>query len=179
MQPAIQAESSKARRYFMTKQEFLRYVQRFPVSAAVKSESEMQMALESDAQIIFILKGDAFQLGPYTERVHAAGKCIVVHVDLIGGIRQRPCWYPISSPGRDRWHHYQSFTTGVCWPCRRTLNYPASLVDRRFGSGVGHAYHSSRSSRFCRSSPRHHFSDHRPHSAKAPTRAVYYWWFYS
>jgi glycerol uptake operon antiterminator len=72
----------------MTKQEFLRFIRRFPVAAAVKSEGEMQMALESDALIIFILKGDAFQLAPYATQVHKRGKCIVVHVDLVSGIRK-------------------------------------------------------------------------------------------
>jgi len=33
----------------MTKQEFLRLVHRFPVAAAVKSNDDMQVALESDA----------------------------------------------------------------------------------------------------------------------------------
>jgi glycerol uptake operon antiterminator len=70
----------------MTKQEFLRLVHRFPVAAAVKSNDDMQMALESDALLLFILKGDAFQIAPFVAQAHQKGKGLVVHVDLISGI---------------------------------------------------------------------------------------------
>ena len=70
----------------MTKQEFLRLVHRFPVAAAVKSNDDMQVALESDALLLFILKGDAFQIAPFVAQAHQKGKGMVVHVDLISGI---------------------------------------------------------------------------------------------
>ncbi|GAC1568188.1 MAG: glycerol-3-phosphate responsive antiterminator [Ktedonobacteraceae bacterium] len=70
----------------MTKQEFLRLVHRYPVAAAVKSNDDMQVALESDAQLLFMLKGDAFQIAPFIAQAHQKGKGIVVHVDLVGGI---------------------------------------------------------------------------------------------
>ena len=70
----------------MTKQEFLRLAHRFPVAAAVKSNDDMQVALESDALLLFMLKGDAFQIASYVVRAHQKGKGIVVHVDLVSGI---------------------------------------------------------------------------------------------
>jgi glycerol uptake operon antiterminator len=70
----------------MTKQEFLRLARRFPVAAAVKSNDDMQVALESDALLLFMLKGDALQIAPFVERVHEKGKGIVVHIDLVGGV---------------------------------------------------------------------------------------------
>src|SRR2546423_12343843 len=70
----------------MTKQKFLRLVHRFPVAAAVKSNDDMQVALESDALLLFILKGDAFQIAPFVAQAHQKGKGMVVHVDLISGI---------------------------------------------------------------------------------------------
>jgi glycerol uptake operon antiterminator len=70
----------------MTKQEFLRLAHRFPVAAAVKSNEDMQAALESDALLLFMLKGDAFQIAPFIARAHQKGKGIVVHIDLVGGI---------------------------------------------------------------------------------------------
>ncbi|GAC1391995.1 MAG: glycerol-3-phosphate responsive antiterminator [Ktedonobacteraceae bacterium] len=46
----------------------------------------MEFALDSDACLLFLLKGDAFQLAPFVERAHMQGKGIVVHVDLVSGI---------------------------------------------------------------------------------------------
>jgi glycerol uptake operon antiterminator len=70
----------------MTKQEFLRLAHRFPVAAAVKSNEDIQAALESDALLLFMLKGDALQIAPYVAQAHKKGKGIVVHIDLVGGI---------------------------------------------------------------------------------------------
>lgn len=70
----------------MTRQEFLRLAQRFSVAAAVKSNDDMQVALESDALLLFMLKGDAFQIAPFVAQAHQKGKSIVVHIDLVSGI---------------------------------------------------------------------------------------------
>jgi glycerol uptake operon antiterminator len=70
----------------MTKQEFLRLAHRFPVAAALKSNDDMQIALDSDALLLFMLKGDAFQLPPVVAQAHKRGKGFVVHVDLVSGI---------------------------------------------------------------------------------------------
>jgi len=70
----------------MIKQEFLRLARLFPVAAAIKSSDDMQMALNSDSLLLFVLKGDAFQLGPFVNQVHQRGKGLVVHVDLVSGI---------------------------------------------------------------------------------------------
>jgi glycerol uptake operon antiterminator len=70
----------------MTKQEFLRLAHRFPVAAAVKSSEDMQVALESDALLLFVLKGDAFQIEPSVAQAHQKGKGIVIHIDLVSGI---------------------------------------------------------------------------------------------
>ncbi len=70
----------------MTRQEFLRLAMRYPVAAAVKSNEDIQTALESDALLLFMLKGDAFQIEPSVVQAHKKGKGIVVHIDLVGGI---------------------------------------------------------------------------------------------
>ena len=70
----------------MTKQEFLRLAQRFPVAAALKSSDDLQHAMDSDALLLFMLKGDAFQLAPLVAQAHKLGKGIVVHLDLVSGI---------------------------------------------------------------------------------------------
>jgi glycerol uptake operon antiterminator len=70
----------------MIKQEFLRLARQFPVAAAMKSNDDMQVALESDAVLLFLLKGDAFQLAPFITQAHQRRKGVVVHVDLVSGI---------------------------------------------------------------------------------------------
>ncbi len=70
----------------MIKQEFLRLARQFPVAAAMKSNDDMQVALESDAVLLFLLKGDAFQLAPFVTQAHQRRKGVVVHVDLVSGI---------------------------------------------------------------------------------------------
>jgi glycerol uptake operon antiterminator len=70
----------------MIKQEFLRLARLHPVAAAIKSNEDMQVAIDCDAVLLFILKGDAFQLAPFVEQAHKHGKGIVVHVDLVSGI---------------------------------------------------------------------------------------------
>lgn len=70
----------------MRKQEFLRLASLYPVAAALKSLEDMQAALDSDAHLLFMLKGDALQLEPFVSRVHQRGKGLVVHVDLVSGI---------------------------------------------------------------------------------------------
>ena len=70
----------------MTKQEFLHLASLHPVAAALKSERDRQAALDSDSQLLFLLKGDAFQLEPFVAQVHRRGKGLVVHIDLVSGI---------------------------------------------------------------------------------------------
>src|SRR5438477_5849549 len=70
----------------MIKQEFLRVARQFPVAAAMKSNEDMQVALDSDALLLFLLKGDAFQLAPFIAQAHQRSKGVVVHVDLVSGI---------------------------------------------------------------------------------------------
>jgi len=69
----------------MIKQEFLRLAHQYPVAAAMKSDGDMQVALESDALLLFLLKGDAFQMAPFVIQAHQRGKGDVVHVDLESG----------------------------------------------------------------------------------------------
>lgn len=70
----------------MTKQEFLRLAQLFPVAAALKSPEDMKVALLSQVALLFLLKGDAFEIAPFIQQAHARGKGVVVHVDLVSGV---------------------------------------------------------------------------------------------
>ena len=70
----------------MSKQDFLRLAHLFPVAAAIKSNEDIQVALDSDALLLFILKGDAFLLAPFVAQARERGKRLVVHVDLVSGV---------------------------------------------------------------------------------------------
>jgi glycerol uptake operon antiterminator len=75
----------------MIKQEFLRLARLYPVAAAIKSAEDMELALSSDTLLLFILKGDGFQLAPFVAQAHKRGKGVVVHVDLVSGVgKDRP-----------------------------------------------------------------------------------------
>src|SRR5450759_4575791 len=93
----------------MIKQEFLRLARMYPVAAALKSTDDMAVALSSDAALLFILKGDAFQLASFLSQAHRRGKGVVVHVDLVSGIGKDPLalnfcvrsvWMPLSPVAR-------------------------------------------------------------------------------
>lgn len=70
----------------MNKQEFLHLARQHPVAAALKSDEDVRAALDADAPLLFMLKGDAFQLAPVVSEAHRLGKRFVVHVDLVSGI---------------------------------------------------------------------------------------------
>jgi glycerol uptake operon antiterminator len=70
----------------MMRQEFLRLARLHPVAAAIKSKEDVQVALDSDAMLLFMLRGNAFDIAPAVAQAHERGKGFVVHIDLVGGI---------------------------------------------------------------------------------------------
>ena len=62
---------------------------RSPVIAAVKSEAQLDRALRTDCEVIFLLFGDILSIAALTEKVVAAGKQPIVHLDLIAGLASR------------------------------------------------------------------------------------------
>ncbi len=75
----------------MIKQEFLRLARMYPVAAAIKSHEDMEIALSSDAILLFILKSDGLDLASFIARAHQQGKGVIVHIDLVSGVgKDRP-----------------------------------------------------------------------------------------
>src|SRR4051812_10566136 len=70
----------------MTKQTFIQLAQHYPVAAAMKSLEERKLALTSQATLLFLLKGDAFQIADFVQEAHERGKEVAVHMDLLSGI---------------------------------------------------------------------------------------------
>src|SRR5438445_2081069 len=66
--------------------EIVRRLRDFPYGAAVKTDGELQTALDSRPGVIFILRGDGLEMAPVLRRVHAAGKLAAVHLDLVDGL---------------------------------------------------------------------------------------------
>ena len=67
--------------------EFLARLAESPCCAAITSDGHLAAALESAVAALFILRGDGLDLRPLVRRVHAAGKLVAVHLDLIEGLR--------------------------------------------------------------------------------------------
>ena len=68
-------------------QEFYDAVEANPVIAAVKSDAGLQATVEmEEIQVIFVLYGDVCTIPEILERIKAAGKKAMVHIDLIAGL---------------------------------------------------------------------------------------------
>lgn len=68
-------------------QEFYDAVEANPVIAAVKNDAGLQAAVEmEEIQMIFVLYGDVCTIPAILERIKAAGKKAMVHIDLIAGL---------------------------------------------------------------------------------------------
>ena len=74
----------------MTKREFILLLRENPVVAAVKSAQGLEKCTESECGIIFILYGSLSDIGAIVEKVKAAGKTAIVHIDLIEGLDGSP-----------------------------------------------------------------------------------------
>lgn len=60
-----------------------------PIIAAVKEDTELKKALDSDCQVIFLLYGTILNVGSLVEQVHSRNKLCFVHIDLIEGLSSR------------------------------------------------------------------------------------------
>ena len=68
-------------------QEFYDAVEANPVIAAVKNDAGLQAAVEmEEIQMIFVLYGDVCTIPEILEKIKAAGKKAMVHIDLIAGL---------------------------------------------------------------------------------------------
>lgn len=58
-----------------------------PRCAAITGGVSVDAALASRAPVVLILRGNGLSLLPLVRRIHAAGKLVAVHIDLVGGLR--------------------------------------------------------------------------------------------
>lgn len=67
--------------------DFVAHLGTAPCCAAIVGDGQLDAALASRAPVIFILRGNGLTLAPVVERVHAAGKLVAAHLDLVDGLR--------------------------------------------------------------------------------------------
>ena len=58
----------------------------FPVIAAVHNREDIHVAVQSRANILFLMHGDIFDLEPEIAAVRESKKLIFVHIDLVKGV---------------------------------------------------------------------------------------------
>lgn len=59
--------------------------ERSPIIAAIR-DSEWDVALSSDSEILFLLKANLMTVAARIEQAHACGKFVFIHIDLAEGI---------------------------------------------------------------------------------------------
>ncbi|CAH0121320.1 Glycerol uptake operon antiterminator regulatory protein [Paenibacillus sp. CECT 9249] len=64
----------------------LKHIGSSPIIPAVRKPEDLQAACASDRPVVFLLTGDLFTVGDYTNQAIAAGKKVFLHVDFIGGL---------------------------------------------------------------------------------------------
>jgi glycerol uptake operon antiterminator len=64
----------------------LESIRKNPVIAAVRKETDLKTALESEALTVFILNGDIFNIKEMVDRVKESGKHVFIHVDFLEGL---------------------------------------------------------------------------------------------
>ena len=67
-------------------QDFVEALERNPVIAAIFESSDLEEALSSPCEVIFLLSGNICELKELIHRVHAAGKKMYIHIDLLEGV---------------------------------------------------------------------------------------------
>lgn len=69
--------------------EFVAKIEGSPVIAAVKNDKELALSLTTDIEVIFILYGDLCTIPAIVEKIKAAKRVAMVHLDLVAGLAPR------------------------------------------------------------------------------------------
>lgn len=67
-------------------QEFIEALERNPVIAAIFDSSDLEEALASPCEVVFLLSGNICELKELIHKVHVAGKKMYIHIDLLEGV---------------------------------------------------------------------------------------------
>ena len=70
----------------MKHSEIIERIEENPIIAAVRNESDLDEAIASQVTTIFLLHADIFNLNGMVEKVKAAGKTVLIHIDFLEGL---------------------------------------------------------------------------------------------
>ncbi|HYF82293.1 MAG TPA: glycerol-3-phosphate responsive antiterminator [Clostridia bacterium] len=65
--------------------EFYTMIYKNPIIAAINDLNNIDLAIKSPCNVVFLLKGDISNIKSIVEKFKDAGKCVLVHIDLIEG----------------------------------------------------------------------------------------------
>lgn len=71
------------------KQSFYDAITANPIIAAVKDDVGVEACIGNESQVVFVLFGEISTIADIVGRLKAAGKTVVVHLDLISGLSMR------------------------------------------------------------------------------------------
>jgi len=66
-------------------QDFIKMIKGSPVVASVAELARLNAAVRSPCEIIFLLRGSILNIQESVQRVHEAGKMVLIHFDLVDG----------------------------------------------------------------------------------------------
>ena len=58
----------------------------YPIIAAVKSRDDLDIALESDVETVFLLSSNIMEIETISEMAHARNKILFIHMDFVDGL---------------------------------------------------------------------------------------------
>lgn len=70
----------------MNKKEFVTCIEESPIIAAVNSDRSLQMCLDTDVGVVFILYGDIVTIPGIVKKIKDSGRVAMVHMDLVEGL---------------------------------------------------------------------------------------------
>ena len=68
------------------KHHFVEAVEASPIIAAIKDAEGLELCLESESQVVFVLYGDVCSIREIVGKIKDSGRIALVHLDLIGGL---------------------------------------------------------------------------------------------
>lgn len=60
-----------------------------PIVAAVKDLDQLENALNTDVNVIFVLFGDILNLNDISDKIYKSGKIGIIHIDLVEGLTNK------------------------------------------------------------------------------------------
>lgn len=58
-----------------------------PVISAIRNEDDLNKAIDSSAQVVFVLHGNIMNIKDICEKLRCANKLVFIHIDMIDGLR--------------------------------------------------------------------------------------------